>query len=105
MTDRKGEENQTVIYKINEWFKLRKDTTPAHWIFGGFCGGISIVCFWAGFALMGMFAIFERWNDMCDGSLQGAMDWWEAFLLYCIVFFTGFIMSLFGVIEIGWWPS
>lgn len=105
MMKRQDGESQSVIHKIDKWFKLRKDTTPAHWTFGGFCGGISIVCFWVGFALMIMFALFEWWNDKCGHTQQGDVDWWEAFLFYCIVFFTGFIISLFGIIRIGWWPS
>jgi uncharacterized membrane protein YesL len=105
MTARRHTNKNSRVYKIQNWFNLRKNTTPAHWTFGSFCGGISLVCFPAGLALMCIFGWWEKWNDKCEGTKSGFMDWWEAFLPYCILFFAGFVISLFGVFNIGWWLS
>lgn len=84
--------------------RLRKWTTPIHWAFGFFCDFL-IFAFGilAGWGMMGMFAGFEVWNDKCDGSKQGAMDWWEAFLMFCIGKIPLAVLHCLSIIVIGWY--
>lgn len=66
-------------------FKIRKKTTPVHWIFGFLCTFLIFVFgFPAGWTLMGVFAGMEIWNDYCDGTREGCADWWESFLTFTI---------------------
>ena len=95
------------IQKIDEWFKVRKDTTPVHWTFGALCGyvsSLSFKCFWVGFALMCMFAALEWWDDESTGRQEGCTDWWESFLLYGIIFFIMFILGLAIAVQSRLWP-
>ena len=82
----------------------RKETTPAHWAYGFLCVFLTVefgILF--GLAMMAVFGIWERWNDICDGSHGGAFDWWEAFLTYCIGLIPTGILQQLGVVTIGWW--
>lgn len=107
-------ENKTLIRKIDEWFKIRKDTTVIHWLYGAICGYISSLnfpCFWIGFALMCLFALDEWWNgweewwnSKGEKPFHGCTDWWEAFLFYGMIFFIMFILGLIIVINVRWWP-
>ena len=91
------------LYGIPWWLELRKDTTPAHWAFGFLCSGI-ILAFGllAGFAMTGLFLHWEKWNDKCDGTNQGAMDYWESFLTLSIGFVPLTILQLLGYTDISW---
>jgi len=101
------------------WNVLRKPTTPVHWIFGVFCAVISWQFFFAGFALMVLFAGDELWNDkellgrqkileehgLDSGPLyvpEGCTDWWESFLTYCLSFGVILILNFAHVLTIRW---
>lgn len=88
---------------INTWLRLRKKTVVAHWLFGALCAGFSAVFFPAGFLLMGVFAGWEKWNDKCDGSHDGAQDWWDAFLIFCIGLTVLLILHFCGKASIKWY--
>lgn len=64
-------------------FKIRKSTTPVHWIFGLVCAFfIYTFGLWGGWLPMLVFAVAEAWNDHCDGTSEGFMDWWESFVTF-----------------------
>lgn len=86
-----------------QWLWLRKKTVIAHWLFGGLCAAFSAAFFPAGFLLMGVFAGFELWNDKCDGSDEGAQDWWDAFLVFCIGLTVILILYFCGRMAIRWY--
>jgi hypothetical protein len=85
------------------WYKLRKPTVPAHWAFGILCAVIFVHCWPAAVVMMLLFAMFEWWNDKCDHSHQGAMDWWDSFLTFCIGTAVALILHGAGLITIRWW--
>lgn len=86
----------------NKWLRLRKNSVIAHWLFGGLCAGFSAAFFPAGLILMGIFAGWEWWNDKCDGSDEGAMDWWDAFLTFCIGLTVILVLYFCGKMTIKW---
>jgi hypothetical protein len=85
------------------WLRLRKNTVIAHWLFGAICAGFSAAFFPAGFLLMGVFAGWEKWNDKCDGSNEGAQDWWDAFLTFCIGLLVILILYFCERMAIRWY--
>lgn len=87
---------------LAQWLWLRKDTTPAHWSFGALCAALSALFFPAGFLLLGVFGIWEHWNDKCQGTHEGFMDWWEAFMVFCIGLAVLVILAFIGKIELIW---
>jgi len=95
--------NKLELILSHKELRLRKWTTPIHWAFGFFCDYL-IFSFGilAGWGMMGMFAGFEAWNDKCDGGRQGAKDWWEAFLMFCIGKIPLAILHCLGIITIRW---
>lgn len=88
---------------VAQWLRLRKNTVIAHWLFGGICAAFSAAFFPAGFLLMGVFGIWERWNDICDGSDEGAQDWWDAFLTFCIGLAVILILYFCDIMTITWY--
>lgn len=86
--------------------RLRKWTTPIHWLFGFLCDFL-IYTFGilAGWGMMGIFGWWEKWNDYCDGTKQGSADWWESFLTFCIgqVVLALLSQKCLGIIVIGWY--
>ena len=83
--------------------RLRKWTTPIHWAFGFLCCYLTYVFgILVGWGMMGAFGGWEKWNDDCDGSKQGAMDWWESFLAYCVGLTILAILHDLEVVNIGW---
>jgi hypothetical protein len=85
-------------------FKLRKRTTPIHWLVGLTCAAIIIKCWPAAVMLILIFALFERWNDIDHATTQGDMDWWDA----VFVTFMGAVvivpLDFIGIISVRWWP-
>lgn len=87
----------------SEWLWVRKETTPAHWAFGGFCAALSALFFPAGWLAMGAFGVWEHWNDKCEGTHQGFRDWWEAFLLFIIGLAVLVILQFCDKFTITWY--
>lgn len=104
MLRRKIHANPRSLYGIPWWLEVRKETTPAHWAFGGFLCNFAIVAFGllAGFLLMGIFGIMEYWNDWCDGTREGCADFWEAFWMFCMGFGIVCLFQCLSFIQIGW---
>jgi len=86
-----------------DWLRLRKKSVMAHWLFGALSAGFSAAFFPAGFVLMYVFDRWERWNDKCNGSNEGARDWWDAFLIFCIGLLVILILYLCGIMAIRWY--
>jgi len=84
------------------WFKLRKWTVPAHWLFGVLCAVVATQYFPAAIVLLSMFAAWEVWNDWCEDSKDGAADFWDAFFIFCIGLSVAVILNLVGVIGFKW---
>jgi hypothetical protein len=83
--------------------KLRKRTTPVHWAFGFLCCYLTYKFgILAGWGMMGIFGVWEHWNDVCDGSKQGAFDWWESFLTYCVGMVILAFLDDLKIVSIGW---
>jgi len=82
--------------------KLRKWTTPIHLLLGIMCGIASIQFFPAGIIILIFFAVTELWNDYYENKNEGYMDWWEAFLTFCITFSTALILNWLNIITIRW---
>jgi len=90
--------------------KLRKWTTPVHWLYGGLCVflilAFGILAGWLG---MGAFAILEHWNDKEEKAHNpiylptGCTDWWESFIIFMPGHGLLGILSYIGIITIGWW--
>lgn len=87
----------------SEWLRLRKKSVVAHWLFGGLCAGLSAAFFPAGFLLMFVFAVWEWWNDRNHGTHEGDIDWWDAFLIFCIGLTVILTLHLCGEILIRWY--
>jgi len=95
----------------NLWLKLRKRTVVAHWLLGILCAVIAVLFFPAGICLLVIFAGFEAWNDWCNNKnvtgcinkWEGAEDWWDSFLTFCIVFTVAVILHIIGIISIRWY--
>jgi len=81
---------------------LRKWTTPVHWAFGVLCAVVATQHFPAGILLLLVFAGNQIWNDWAENKKEGCTDWWESFLVFCIVFSVALILDLVGVISIRW---
>lgn len=88
---------------LANWLRLRKDTTPAHWGFGALCTALSALFFPAGWLALGVFGIWEHWNDKSLGTKEGHMDWWEAFMVFCIGLALLVILAFCGKITIIWY--
>ena len=99
-----------MIYKLSAWLRLRKNTTPVHWLLGAFLATISTFCYFpAGFALLVLAAVNQAWNDREEARknpsyvYQGCTDWWESWAVY-----LGYLMiitvplNLAGVIQTIW---
>jgi len=89
--------------KLQAWIELRKNTTPVHWLYGLLCAFLMLS--WgilAGWGMMGIFALWEAWNDYCDESKGGAYDFWESFLTFCIGQGILALLSYLGIVSIGW---
>jgi opacity protein-like surface antigen len=84
-------------------YKLRKWTVPAHWGFGVLLAVIAVLFFPASIVLLLVFAMFEWWNDWCEGSKDGCTDWWDSFFVYCGGLSVAVTLDLIGKIEIRWW--
>jgi hypothetical protein len=88
--------------------KLRKWTTSVHWAFGLLCGVVSSLFFPGGIVLLAIFAGNQIWNDKEEKSRNkeyirtGCTDWWESFLVFCIVFTIAVILDLADAISIRW---
>jgi len=89
------------LYRL--WLKLRKPTVVAHWLVGAICAAVFVRCWPAAAVLMLLFAMFEWWNDWCDRSRQGAMDWWDSLLIFFAGVAVAFILAELRVIAIRWW--
>jgi len=85
-------------------FKLRKWTTPVHWVVGGVCAAIFIKCWPAAAAWILIFALLERWDDLDHGTCQGEMDWWDAVFVAFIGITVVVVLNFAGIISIRWWP-
>jgi hypothetical protein len=85
-------------------FKLRKWTTPIHWLVGLTCAAIVIKCWPAAVALILIFALFERWNDIDHGTSEGDIDWWDAAFVAFMGIVVEAILDFIGIISIKWWP-
>jgi hypothetical protein len=83
--------------------RLRKWTTPIHLLFGIMCCIASIQFFPAGIIILVIFAGAELWNDHCDNTNEGYMDWWESFLTFCITFAIALVLNWLKVINIRWY--
>lgn len=93
--------NETLTNEVI-WFKIRKKTTPIHWLFGLLCAFlIYVLGVPAGWVPMGVFAAMEAWNDYCDGTREGCTDWWESFLTFMIGHGVVALLHCLGVITIG----
>lgn len=103
MSEGNKKELQTKLNATAEWLRLKKKTVVAHWLFGALCAGFSAAYFPAGFLMMGFFAHFEKWNDKCDGSHEGAQDWWDGFLIFCVGLTLILILHFCGRMEIRWY--
>jgi hypothetical protein len=97
------ENNLGKLEAARQWLQLRKKTVITHWLFGGLCAAFSAVFFPAGFLLMGVFAGWERWNDKCDDSNEGAQDWWDAFLIFCIGLAVILILHFCDIMAVKWY--
>ena len=114
---------------IVTWEFLRKPTTPVHLLYGLFC----VFMVWqfgilTGAVLMLAFAVWEFWNDyelLARDKLlfganpipadhvakapkaylpEGAMDFWESTVSFCIAFFALGVLQAQGIVSIGWLP-
>jgi hypothetical protein len=92
------------VNKPYSLFKLRKWTTPVHWVIGIVCAAIVIKCWPAAVALILIFALFERWDDIDHGTAQGDIDWWDAAFVAFMGIVVEVILDFIGVISIKWWP-
>ena len=86
---------------------LRKDTTPVHWALGVIWAIVGVEFFPAVLALMGVNAGNQIWNDWENMKRygtkpEGCSDWWESYLVFCILFSVALILHLAGVITIRW---
>jgi len=86
-----------------QWLRLRKKTTIVHFIYGALSAGFSAAFFPAGFLLMGVFAGDEAWDDWCNGTREGEMDWWEAFLVFTVLIGVALVLHFCGIWTIRWW--
>jgi len=94
--------NKKKLEATREWLRLRKKSVIAHWLYGLLCAIVAMMFFPGGIALVVIFAGFEVWNDKCDGSHEGAQDWWDSFLVFCIGFSVIVILTLCGKVSIRW---
>jgi hypothetical protein len=90
--------------------KLRKWTTPVHWLYGGLSAYLILAHgILAGWLAMGAFALMERWNDQEEKAHNpaylptGCADWWEAFIIFMPGHGVLGILSDIGIVTIGWW--
>ncbi len=87
---------------------LRKHTTPVHWALGVLWAIVAVEFFPAVLALMGVNAGNQIWNDKEEQArdptykMQGCSDWWESYLVFCILFSIALILHLSGVVTIRW---
>lgn len=89
-------------------YPIRKATVIAHWFYGAICAYLLTVCVPLSFILLAIFGVWEFWQDynmlQCDSeySPEGAMDWWDAF----VVFISGLVLILtlspFGITALKW---
>jgi hypothetical protein len=91
-----------MIDRIQYWITLRKKTTPVHWGMGILCGLFSALFFWAGFALILLFAVDEWWDDKNHKTKQGNNDWWEAYSVYMGALGVVWILNAIGAISTRW---
>jgi hypothetical protein len=96
--------NKVIEYQVRfwQWYRLRKKTVLAHWIYGLLCAYIAMKYFPASLAMMGLFGGFERWNDKCSGSKEGAMDFWDGLLTYTVGFGVVLVLEGIGLLSIRW---
>ena len=85
-------------------FNLRKKTTPVHWLVGLVCAAIFVKSWPAAAVWILLFALFERWDDVDHGTLQGDMDWWDAVFVAFIGIIPPVILDYVGLLSIKWWP-
>lgn len=84
-------------------YDLRKKTTVVHWLYGVLCAGLSWLFFPSGFAMMCLFGWWEKWNDECEDTKEGFMDWWESFFTYCICIAIIWLLTVIGMTNIRWY--
>lgn len=92
-----------MIDRLQAWIELRKKTVIAHWLYGLMCAIVGALFFPAAVVLLLLFALLEWWNDKCEGGLEGCTDWWDAFVVFCVVFSVIVILHLCNLIYIRWW--
>ena len=89
--------------------KLRKWTTPVHWLYGGLSAFLILSHgIFAGWLAMGAFALWEYWNDKEEKARNptylpsGCADWWEAFFVFTFGYGILAILNYIGIVTIGW---
>jgi hypothetical protein len=89
--------------------KLRKWTTPVHWLYGALCAFLILSNgILAGWLAMGVFALMEIWNDKEEKARNpaylpsGCADWWEAFIIYMPGHGVLGLLNYIGVVTISW---
>ena len=85
--------------------KLRKWTSPIHFLYGAGCALMAVRCFPASVALILLFALYEYWDDYAHSRVrdsEGVDDFWEAFAFYSIGLLIVLILDYAGVLSIGW---
>jgi len=91
------------LISIRYWLRLRKNTVVAHWLYGLFCALVSWQFFPGGLIFLYIFERLERWNDQCDGTTEGAMDWWDSFVVKIGAFAIILILHFVGILTIRWY--
>ena len=84
--------------------KLRKWTTPIHWLYGTGCVLAAVKCFPASLALLLFLALWEIWDDYCHPEKEswGCDDFLEAFAVFASGFLVVLILDYASVLSIGW---
>lgn len=83
--------------------KLRKHTTPVHWLIGAVAATLVVWCWPAAVALLLVFALDEYWDDWCHGKKEGEDDWWEAGFVAFLGLVVVVILYGIGLINVKWW--
>ena len=85
--------------------KLRKWTSPIHFLYGIGCVLVAIKFFPASFALILLFALYEYWDDYAHSMArdsEGVDDFWEAFAVYSVGLLIALILDYAGILSISW---
>lgn len=93
---------------VSSAYPLRKQTVIAHWVYGAICAYLLTQSAILSLILMAGFGLWEWWNDgdmlsRDSGYLsEGALDWWDAFVVFISGLVLILILSPFGITTLKW---